>query len=286
MNHVLLSFIGKFVVVHFDDILIYNKTLDEHVEYLHVVLNVLRENKLYGNLKKWSFCLVFVVFLGFIVSLTRISVDRFSKMAHFIACSKTNKATHVGDLFFKEVVCLHGLPRTIISDRDVRFLGHFWRTLWNKLRTKLLFYNVAHPQTNGTLAILLRAIIQKNLKNWKKCLPHVEFAYNKTVNSTSSYSPFEVVEFVKELHAKVRANIEKRNEQYAREANKGYVMTFEPGDYSWVHRQKERINDNAYKLDLPTAYGEEFDSRMNPSEEGGNNRNQPTKTKIICMTLE
>ncbi|RDX92541.1 hypothetical protein CR513_25314, partial [Mucuna pruriens] len=63
MNHVLHSFIGKFVVVYFDDILIYGKTLDEHVEYLHVVLNVLRENKLYENLKKCSFCLESVVFL-------------------------------------------------------------------------------------------------------------------------------------------------------------------------------------------------------------------------------
>ncbi|RDX63948.1 hypothetical protein CR513_57560, partial [Mucuna pruriens] len=92
------------------------------------------------------------------------------------------------------------------------------------------------------------------------------------------------VEFVKDLHAKVRANIEKSNEQYARQANKGRVMTFEPGDCVWIHRQKERkyklqprgdgtiqvletINDNAYKLDLPTSYGEEFDSRMRPEFE-------------------
>ncbi|RDX93954.1 Retrovirus-related Pol polyprotein from transposon opus, partial [Mucuna pruriens] len=62
-------------VVYFNDILIYTKTLDEHVEHLHVVLNVLRENKLYGNLKKYSFCLESVVFLGFVVSSKGISVD-------------------------------------------------------------------------------------------------------------------------------------------------------------------------------------------------------------------
>ena len=88
---------------------------------------------------------------------------------------------------------------------------------------------------NRTLSTLLRAVIPKNLKQWEKCLPHVEFTYNRTVHSTTSYSPFEVVygfnpltpldilplpvnefvdlggkkkeEFVRELHPQVRANI-------------------------------------------------------------------------------
>src|SRR5256886_16925627 len=68
MNHVLRAYLGRFVVVYFDDILIYSKDVDEHVEHVKLVLNVLREQNLYVKLKKCSFCLDSVIFLGFVVS--------------------------------------------------------------------------------------------------------------------------------------------------------------------------------------------------------------------------
>jgi hypothetical protein len=75
MNHVLRSFIGKFVVVYFDDIFIYRKTLEEHVEHIKCVLAVLREEKLYANVEKCSFCTKKVVFLVFVVSGQGVEVD-------------------------------------------------------------------------------------------------------------------------------------------------------------------------------------------------------------------
>ena len=224
--------------------------------------------------------------MDFIVGLPRtkkgrdsimVVVDRFSKMAHFIACHKTDDATNVAGLFFREIVRLHGVPKTIVSDRDTKFLSHFWRTLWSKLGTKLLFSTSSHPQTDGqtevtnrTLATILRAIIRKNLKMWEEALPHVEFAYNRIVHSSTKLTPFECVygtnpltpldltplpmrenehfdagkhvEFIRELHARTKLKLEQKAEYNARRANHGRRhIVFQPGDLVWVHLRKERF---------------------------------------------
>jgi len=121
-------------------------------------------------------------------------------MAHFIPCHKSDDAPHIAELFFREMVCLHGVPRTIVSDCDTKFLSYFWKTLWGKLGTRLLFSTTCHPQMHGktevvnrTLSTLLRAVLKKNLKLWEESLPHVEFAYDRTVHSTTKFCPFEIV---------------------------------------------------------------------------------------------
>jgi len=74
-----------------------------------------------------------------------VFVDRFSKMAHFNPCHKTDYASYIAELYFKEIIRLHGMSKSIVSDRDSKFLSRFWRSLWKLLGAKLLFSTAYHP---------------------------------------------------------------------------------------------------------------------------------------------
>lgn len=102
-----------------------------------------------------------------------VVVDRFSKMVHFIPCRKTSDATHMAHLFFTEIVRLHGLPKSILSNRDVNFIEHFWRTLLKKMDAQLSYSAAYHPQTdrqtevvNKSLRNLLQSLVGENSCMW------------------------------------------------------------------------------------------------------------------------
>jgi hypothetical protein len=75
INYILRAFIGRFAILYFDDILIYSKGLDEYIDHLRQVLDVLRKEILYHNLKKYDFCMEKIVYLGYVVSTTSIEMD-------------------------------------------------------------------------------------------------------------------------------------------------------------------------------------------------------------------
>ncbi|XP_056858403.1 uncharacterized protein LOC130507772, partial [Raphanus sativus] len=248
-------------------------------------------------------------------SQSHSSFPRFSKMAHFIPGHQTDNALVVADLFFREVVRLHGMPRTITE------------------------------VVNRSLSTLLRTVVKKNLRTWEDCLPHVEFAYNHSIHRATKFSPFQIVygfnpltpldllplplseqtnldgkakaEYVASLHEQVKKNIEERTKEYEKFANKGRrELVLEPGDLMWIHLRKERfpaerksklmprtdgpfrvdrkINNNAYQIDLQGKYTVSFtfnvadlipyvadgsDLRTNPFKGGGHDatRLEPDK---------
>ncbi|WMV58989.1 hypothetical protein MTR67_052374, partial [Solanum verrucosum] len=129
-----------------------------------------------------------------------VVVDRFSKMAYFIPCHKCDDVSNVASLSVENLVKFHGIPQTIVSDRDPKFLSHFWKKLWGRLSTKLLFSTSCHPQTDGqtevvnrTLGSMLRAVVHGKLASWEEHLPLVEFSYHRVIHRTIGMTPFEVV---------------------------------------------------------------------------------------------
>jgi hypothetical protein len=119
-----------------------------------------------------------------------VVVDHFSKMAQFIPCHKTDDASHIANLFFRDIIRLHRFPTSIVWDRDVKFMSYLWKTLMAKLEIQLLFSLSSHPQTDGqtevvnrSLGNLLRVLIKKNTKSWEECIPHADFTYNRAQHS-------------------------------------------------------------------------------------------------------
>ncbi|KAA0032741.1 ty3-gypsy retrotransposon protein [Cucumis melo var. makuwa] len=136
----------------------------------------------------WGFTVIWVV------------VDRLTKSAHFIPGQSTYTASKWAQLYMSEIVRLHGVAVSIVSDRDARFTSKFWKGLQTAMGTRLDFSTVFHPQTDGqtkrlnqVLKDMLRACALEFPGSWDSHLHLMEFAYNNSFQATIGMAPFEAL---------------------------------------------------------------------------------------------
>ena len=118
-------------------------------------------------------------------------------MVHLIPSQINYNATQLAELMFEHIYKVHGLPKNIISDRDVLFTSVFWSQLHNLIGTRLQMSNAYHPQTNGateranqTITQMIRQCVHPNQKDWVMKLLAIEFAINSARSASTGYAPF------------------------------------------------------------------------------------------------
>ena len=126
-----------------------------------------------------------------------VCVDRLSKMVHLIATKDKSGAEETARLFFDHVIKLHGVPKSIVSDRDARFPSHFWAALCDHLGVSRNLSTAFHPESNGQtercnriLQDMLRHYINPMHNDWDEHLTTVEFAINNSYQESIKTTPF------------------------------------------------------------------------------------------------
>jgi hypothetical protein len=127
-----------------------------------------------------------------------VVVDKLTKAANFIPLKTTHKVANVVDIFLKEVACLHGIPKTILSDRDPKFTSNFSKGLFKGFRMNMNFSTAYHPESDGqtervntVIEDILRMYVMDKPSRWEDYLHLVEFAYNNGYHASLKMSPFE-----------------------------------------------------------------------------------------------
>jgi hypothetical protein len=217
-----------------------------------------------------------------------VVVDRFSKMCILMPCTKQVTAEQTTQMFFQNVWVHFGLPKSIISDRDSRFVGSFWSSLWALMDTKHKKSTAFHPQTDGqtevvnrTVVHLLHAYCSKHPKLWDEHLHYIQHAYNRAKHSSTQTSPFEAcfgylpkspldfifgkdiaingqydidrvekfIEQIQSIHQVVQEQLEKSQAKYKTRHDKHRVdHSFQVGDEVWIYISKERLKGEGKKL--------------------------------------
>ena len=125
-------------------------------------------------------------------------MDKLTKSAHFLPVSNDDPLDKLAQLYVEEITTLHGVPISIVSDRDLRFTSRFWSSLQNAMGTRLHFSTIFHPETESertiqTLEDMLRACVIEFKGSWDTHLSLMEFTYNNSYQSSIGMAPFEAL---------------------------------------------------------------------------------------------
>ena len=137
-----------------------------------------------------------------------VVVDRLTKSAHFLPIHEKFFSSEASGALYESYNELHGVPVSIISDRDPRFTSRFWKRLMKELGVKLNLSTAFHPQTDGqsegtiqTLENMLRSCVLQFKGHWNEYLPLAEFTYNNSYHSSIEMSPYEALYGKKMSHS-------------------------------------------------------------------------------------
>jgi hypothetical protein len=128
-----------------------------------------------------------------------VIICRMTSMVHLVPVTINVTATELSWKHLREIVRLHGLPSSIVSDRDSKFTSRWWKELQQILGTRLLMSTSFHPQTDGqseqairNVTQILRTMVQPDQRDWAEKIDMVEFAINSSISETTGYAPFEL----------------------------------------------------------------------------------------------
>src|SRR5690554_3038909 len=216
-----------------------------------------------------------------------VIVDRFTKMAHFVALPTNADAGMLVEIFLREIWRLHGLPGSIVSDRDSKFTSSHWAEVMRRLGIKLRMSTAFHPQTDGqterlnqTIEVFLRIFCNFEQNDWVELLPMAEFTYNDSVTSATGLTPFSAnygfnprsnwpvevhgknpasrlyAHWMESVHSHLRENLEETRRRMGKyyDQKRSEVPSWKAGDKVWLDGRYIKSKVASKKLG-PKMYG-------------------------------
>ena len=215
-----------------------------------------------------------------------VIVDRFTKMAIYLPCRKDIDSPELARLFFEHVICMHGVPDYIITDRGTQFTSKFWTRVCSHMTINHRLSTAFHPQSDGqterqnqVMEQYLRAYVDYMQVNWLELLPLAQFAYNNSKHSATKMTPFRAnygfdprmhvtlpkeldearfptqrtadafTNRIAEVHAQLRIALDSATRTQTNSAVSGKAIEFEIGEMVWLSTRHITTSRPSKKLD-------------------------------------